>query len=112
MNEWDKFTSEYLVFMKNVTQDYYPGSNVTFFLLLGPMQPLAPAAATVAAVEQGNAAGFRVVFVNASAACTPNLTGCYDGCATHPGVGSHRNIARTAAPIIAATLGWPMPGVL
>ena len=112
MNLWPQFTAEYLVLMRNVTRDYYPGANVTFFLILGPMQPNAPAAAHVAAVEQGTAAGFRVVLVNATAACTADLSGCVDGCATHPGVGSHRNIARTAAPIIAAELGWPMPGTL
>jgi hypothetical protein len=112
MNEWPQFTAEYLVLMANVTRDYYPNANVTFFLILGPMQPTAPAAAHVAAVEQGVAAGFRVVLVNATAACTADLSGCVDGCATHPGVASHRNIARTAAPIIAAELGWPMPGTL
>ena len=111
-NMWPQFTAEYLVLMKNVTRDYYPAANITFFLILGPMQPSAPAAAHVAAVAQGTAAGFRVVLVNATAACTPDLSGCDDGCATHPGVGAHRNIARAAAPIIARELGLPMPGVL
>jgi len=112
LNLWPQFTAEYLKLFKNVTVDYYASSNITFFLVLGPMQPTAPAAAHVAAVAQGTAAGFRVVLVNATAACGADLTGCVDGCATHPGVGSHRAIARTAAPIIAATMGWPMPGVL
>jgi hypothetical protein len=112
VNLWPQFTAEYLVLMKNVTRDYYPTANVTFFLILGPMQPTAPAAAHVAAVAQGTAAGFRVVLVNATDACTADLSGCHDGCATHPGVGSHRAIARTAAPIIALELGIPLPGVL
>ena len=76
------------------------------------MAPTSPAAAHVAAVAQGTAAGFRVVLVNATDACTADLSGCHDGCASHPGVGSHRGIARTAAPIIARELGWAMPGVL
>jgi hypothetical protein len=112
VNMWDRFTAEYLTLFANVTRNYYPGANVTFFLILGPMQPRAPAAAHVAAVAQGTAAGFRVVLVNASAACTDDPSVCYDGCATHPGVGSHRNIARTAAPIIAGEMGWAMPGSL
>jgi len=112
INMWPQFTAEYLVLMANVTRDYYPAANVTFFLILGPMAPTAPAAAHIAAVAQGTAAGFRVVLVNATDACTANLSGCYDGCATHPGVGSHRAIARTAAPIIARELGIAMPGTL
>ena len=112
MNEWSRFTAEYLTLFANVTANFYPGANITFFLLLGPMQPIAPAAAHVAAVEQGTAAGYRVVLINATAACTPGLSGCVDGCASHPGVGSHRRIAAAAAPIIAQTMGWPMPGVL
>ena len=74
-----------------------------------------------AALAQGTAAGFRVLLVNATTACTPDLSGCYDGCATHPGVGSHRNIARAAAPACASSIarnhpnrampiaGWPPP---
>jgi hypothetical protein len=112
MNLWPTFTQEYLKLFKNVTVDYYPKANVTFFLILGPMAPITPAAAHVAAVEQGIAAGYRVVLVNATTACTPNLEGCFDGCATHPGVGSHRSIARITAPIIATTMGWEMPGTL
>ena len=109
------FTAAYLMLFADVTQNYYPNANVTFFLLLGPMSPTLPRNATLAAVEQGTAAGFRVVFVDATEAChlLPGQTGgCTDGCATHPGVASHRNIARTVAPIVAQTMGWPMPGAL
>lgn len=141
--------------MRNVSQAYYgtPSAplNTTFFAILGPMSPTLPAAAMQAAVVQGAAQGYQVVFVNASAACGPDLTGCRDGCAGafaeragglappcllapfftrktpnthahthtlpsnptgHPGVGSHRNIARTVATAIEAALGWPSPGVL
>ena len=112
INMWPQFTAEYLKLFKNVTHDYYPNANVTFFLILGPMAPTLPAAAHVATVEQGNAAGYRVVLVNATASCTPDLTGCFDGCSSHPGVSGHRSIARTAAPVIASYMGWAMPGVL
>ena len=135
--------------MRNVSQSYYgsPAAplNTTFFAILGPMSPTLPAAAMQAAVAQGTAQGFHVVFVNATAACGPDLTGCRDGCAGellgarggrspafalnalnapekntrtppnptgHPGVASHRNIARTVANAVEAALGWPAPGVL
>ena len=111
-----EFADAYLTLFANVTQNYYPlDNNVTFFLLLGPMSPTLPRNATQAAVERGTAAGFRVVLIDATEAChlLPGQTGgCTDGCATHPGVASHRNIARTVAPIVAQTLGWPMPGAL
>lgn len=112
INMWPQFTAEYLKLFKNVTHDYYPSANVTFFLILGPMAPTSPAAAHVAAVEQGNAAGYRVVLVNATTSCTADLSGCIDGCASHPGVSSHRSIARIAAPIIANEMGWPLPGTI
>ena len=71
--------------MRNVSQAYYgtPSAplNTTFFAILGPMSPTLPAAAMQAAVVQGAAQGYQVVFVNASAACGPDLTGCRDGCA-------------------------------
>lgn len=111
-NLWERFTAEYLVLFGNVTRDYYPGAKVTFVLVLGPMAPTSPANATLAAVAQGRAAGFDVVFVNATAACTPGLTGCVDGCAGHPGVGSHRAIAKAVAPVLASALGWSLPGSL
>ena len=132
--------------MRNVSQSYYgsPAAprNTTCFAILGPMSPTLPAAAMQAAVAQGTAQGFHVVFVNATAACGPDLTGCRDGCAGellgarggrshayalkrarkntrppsnptgHPGVASHRNIARTVANAVEAALGWPAPGVL
>jgi hypothetical protein len=106
------FTATYLQLFKNVTSVYYPGSSPTFFLVLGPMSPTAPAKAHVDTVAQGLAAGYKVVLINATTACGLDLSGCTDGCATHPGVSSHRNIARVAAPIIAEAMGWPMPGVL
>ena len=115
INLWPRFTAEYLALFGNVTKSYYPLANTTFFLLLGPMAPWAPAAAHQAAVAEGNAAGYRVVLINATTACSADdrsVVPCTDGCATHPGVASHRNIARIAAPIIAATMGWPMPGTL
>lgn len=98
--------------MHNVTTRYYPGANVTFFAVLGPMSPTLPSNAMAAAVAQGTAEGLRVVFVNASTACGDDLSGCHDGCAGHPGVASHRNIARIVAPYVEAALGWPVPGVL
>jgi hypothetical protein len=71
--------------MHNVSQSYYgtPSAplNTTFFAILGPMSPTLPAAAMQAAVAQGAAQGYQVVFVNASAACGSDLTGCRDGCA-------------------------------
>ena len=85
---------------------------LSFLLVLGPMQPTSPSAALQAAVAQGTAAGFRVSLVNASAACGANLTGCTDGCASHPGVGSHRAIAKAVAPVLQAATGWPSPGTL
>jgi hypothetical protein len=114
------FTAAWLQLMANVTRSWYGTeahpSNTTFFAVLGPMSPTLPANATLAAVEQGTAAGFRVVFVNATEACgvgpSGQLTGCSDGCASHPGVASHRAIARTLAPVISAEMGWPMPGSL
>jgi hypothetical protein len=114
------FTSAWLQLMHNVTRVWYgtpaQPANVTFFAVLGPMSPFLPVNATVAAVTQGTAQGFRIVLVNATAACGVNAegvpSGCDDGCATHPGVASHRAIARTLAPVMSAELGWPMPGYL
>jgi hypothetical protein len=110
------FTAAFLALMKNVTHSYYgtPGAplNTTFFAILGPMSPTLPSAAMAAAVSQGTAQGYNVVFVNATTACGTNLTGCTDGCAHHPGVASHRNIARIVAAAVEETLGWPVPGVL
>ena len=111
-NNWPRFTTETLEFMGNVTSRYYPAANITFLLVLGPMAPTAPSAALQAAVAQGTAAGFRVQLVNASAACGADLQGCYDGCASHPGVGSHRAIAKAVAPVLQAAMGWPSPGQL
>ena len=111
-----QFTAAFLALMRNVSQLYYgtPGAplNTTFFAILGPMSPTLPAAAMQAAVAQGAARGFNVVLVNATAACGPSLAGCSDGCAGHPGVASHRNIARAVAGAVEAALGWPAPGVL
>ena len=111
-----QFTAAFLALMHNVTRVYYgaPGAplNTTFFAILGPMSPTLPAAAMQAAVAQGAARGFNVVLVNATAACGPSLAGCSDGCAGHPGVASHRNIARAVAGAVEAALGWPAPGVL
>lgn len=107
------FTDAWLALMQNVTQRYYPSANnITFFAVLGPMSPTLPANATLAAVARGTAAGFKIVLVNATTACGDDLQGCKDGCASHPGVASHRNIARMVAPAIEAALGWPAPGVL
>ena len=102
--------------MHNVTRQYYGTAaaplNTTFFAVLGPMSPTLPSAAMQAAVAQGAAQGYSVVFVNASSACGEDLQGCKDGCAGHPGVAGHRNIARMVAPAVEAALGWPSPGVL
>lgn len=113
------YTAGLLAFMTNVTQHHYgtPASpaNITFFAVLGPMSPTAPVNATLAAIEQSNALGFRLILINATTACSVDglsVVGCTDGCATHPGLSSHRNIARAAAPIIEAALGWPSPGQL
>lgn len=112
VNLWPQFTREALQFMGNVTTTYYPGANITFLLILGPMAPTAPSAALVSAVAEGTAAGLRVALVNASAACGESLSGCRDGCASHPGVGSHRAIAKAVAPVLEAMMGWPSPGSL
>lgn len=106
------FADAWLALMTNVTTRYYPGADITFFAVLGPMSPTLPANATAAAVSRGTAAGFKIVFVNATTACGEDLAGCKDGCASHPGVASHRNIARMVAPAVEAALGWPVPGVL
>lgn len=110
------FTAGFLALMNNVTRSYYgtPAAplNTTFFAILGPMSPTLPSNAMQAAVTQGTALGYNVVFVNATTACGANLTGCTDGCASHPGVGSHRNIARAVAAAVEKELGWPSPGVL
>jgi hypothetical protein len=76
------------------------------------MSPTRPASAMQAVVTQGTALGYRVVLVNATSACGTDLRGCTDGCAAHPGVASHRNIARLVAPFVEAELGWPSPGEL
>lgn len=70
------------------------------------MSPTAPSNATVAAVSQGLAAGYRVVLVNVTTACGDALTGCTDGCAHHPGQASHRSMAVQAIPAIEQALGW------
>lgn len=70
------------------------------------MAPLLPANATVAAVEQGRAAGFNVVLLNVTTACGDSLTGCTDGCAHHPGQVGHRSMATQAIPVIEQALGW------
>jgi hypothetical protein len=111
------FTAAWLELMENVTTRYYgtPSlpANITFLAVLGPMSPTLPAAATLAAVAQGTARGFRIVLVNATEACGDASRGaCVDGCAGHPGVASHRNIARLVAPAVEAALGWPAEGVI
>lgn len=110
------FAGAFLDLMANVTTKYYgtpaAPANITFFAVLGPMSPTKPANATLDAVARGTAAGYRVVLVNATEACGANLTGCTDGCASHPGVASHRNIARIVAPAVGAVLGWPLDDVL
>lgn len=110
------FTASMLMFMSNVTKLWYgtpqAPAKVTFFAVLGPMSPTLPANATVDALNQAAGLGYNVHLINATTACGPDLTGCTDGCAGHPGVASHRNIARIAAPIVASALGWPVPGVL
>ncbi len=89
--------------MRNVSQSYYgtPSAplNTTFFAILGPMSPTLPAAAMQAAVAQGAAQGYQVVFVNASAACGSDLTGCRDGCAG--AFAEHAGGARLCAPFFA-----------
>ena len=70
------------------------------------MEPYLPANATVAAVEQGLAAGYRVVLLNVTTACGEALAGCTDGCAHHPGQASHRSMAAQAVPVLEAALGW------
>lgn len=110
------FTSAWLDLMANVTTRYYgtpaKPANTTFFAVLGPMSLTLPVNATLDAVARGTAAGYRIVLVNATTACGANLTGCTDGCASHPGVASHRNIARLVAPVVGAVLGWPVEDVL
>jgi hypothetical protein len=110
------YVQGWLDLMSNVTKVYYgtPSSpaNITFFAILGPMSPTKPVNATLKAVAEGSAAGYRVVLVNATTACGESLTGCTDGCATHPGVVSHRNIASIVAGAIESVLGWPSPGVI
>jgi len=112
VNNWTQFTVEALRFMQNVTKNFYPGANIGFLLILGPMAPVAPQTALLNAVEQGTAAGLKVAFVNASTACGDDLSGCKDGCASHPGVGSHRAIAKAAANVLETLMGWPSPGFL
>ena len=106
----DKFTAAYLQLMRNVTQVYYgtpeKPANITFFATLGPMSPTLPSAAVQAAVTQGKAAGYKIELINATTACGPELKGCVDGCATHPGVIGHRAMMDAAVPVIRAALGW------
>jgi hypothetical protein len=49
------------------------------------MSPTKPANAMLNAVSQGTAAGYKVVFINGTTACGDSLSGCSDGCASHPG---------------------------
>lgn len=108
-----QFTAAMVQFMKNVTQLWYgtpaAPANTTFLAVLGPMSPTAPAQAITDAVAQGTAAGLRVQLLNVTTACGPSLTGCTDGCATHPGARSHRIMADMAAPVIAQITGWTPP---
>ena len=85
------FTAAWLELMANVTTRYYgtpaaPAADIQFFAVLGPMSPTLPANATLAAVAEGQARGFKVSFINATQACGGHP--CVDGCASHPGVGS------------------------
>jgi hypothetical protein len=102
------FTAGLLDFMANATRVWYgtpaAPAKIAFFLVLGPMSPTRPAAAIQAAVSQGTTAGYKVVLVNASAACGAELRGCTDGCAGHPGVAGHWSIAMTALPLVRAAL--------
>ena len=96
--------------MYNVTRVWFgtPGhpANITFFATLGPMSPALPAKATVAAIERARGMGYRISLINATTACGITLTGCSDGCASHPGVIGHRSLADIALPIIKNSLGW------
>ena len=72
---------------------------------------------TVEAVAQASAAGLNATFVNMSTACWAvdehgigNADYC-DGCAGHPGVQGHRNMAKAAAPVMANIMGWELDPV-
>lgn len=110
------FTDAYVALIANISERYYgtPAAplNATFFAVLGPMSPFYPQNATLAAVAEASTRGYQVVFVNATTACGANLTGCTDGCASHPGMAGHRNIATIVAAAVESAMGWPSPGVL
>ena len=75
-------------------------ANITYVVVLGPMSPYLPAKAALAAVAECQGMGLRVKFLNATGACGAGLTGCTDGCASHPGVIGHRNMYEDALAIV------------
>ena len=94
------FTQGYIDFIQNITT-WYGGSinsNITFFCAVGPMTD-AYLNATIAAINQVNAMGYRAYLLNVMGASC-------GGCAGHPGVEGHQQMAAIAQPIIANIMGW------
>jgi lysophospholipase L1-like esterase len=98
------FTAGYLAFMQNITR-WYKAPNITFFCTAGPMSPVLPVNATLAAVVQAKSMGLNAHYLDITSAFAWN-NGTNDGCAGHPGIISHSIMANLAEPQIAQVMGW------
>lgn len=107
------FTATFLQLARNLTSVWWKAPNMTVFALVGAMSPTHPVNATKAAIEQGKSKGIRIVFINTTTSCGSHMyPNCADGCAGHPGVSSHRNMANDVAQVISSTMGWAIPGYI
>lgn len=94
------FIQGYVNFIQNITKAYggSGSTNITYFCTVGPMSD-AYLNATENVISQVNALGIRAYLLNVMGSPT-------DGCAGHPGVQGHHEMAAIAQPIIANIMGW------
>jgi hypothetical protein len=108
-----EFTATLLQLARNLTSVWWKAPNMTVFAMVGAMSPVDPLNSTLAAVEQANPEGMRIVLINTTMSCGSHMyPNCADGCAGHPGVSSHRNMAEDVAQVISSTMGWAIPGYI
>lgn len=97
------FTAAQLTFMQNITNYYStsPGAaeQIQFFLAIGPMSPTKPLNATLTAIQEATANGYKATLLDMT-----NAT--LDGCGGHPGPIGHWQMALKAAPQIKSVMGW------
>eukprot|EP00658_Telonema_sp_P-2_P033874 TRINITY_DN24779_c0_g1_i2.p1 TRINITY_DN24779_c0_g1~~TRINITY_DN24779_c0_g1_i2.p1 ORF type:complete len:420 (-),score=109.41 TRINITY_DN24779_c0_g1_i2:66-1226(-) len=92
-----EFVVAFAEFVKNITEVYYKGHNVTVFGACGPVCP-----DTCETVKLAVAAAPGAHFVNQ----TYNYPKKDQGCEDHPNEEGHRQLAAITKPVIASVMGW------